>query len=108
MIGAIDSAFLQFGLYDTWNMKIHLDEEDCAMLKDKLIMLIDDNGTDTELVLDRCNARHYPFADNGMFDDRHDPSHDVSKFKPGRPVPIEFQLHSRDFCTPTKPKVTKD
>lgn len=38
MIGAIDSAFLQFGLYDTWNMKIRLDEEDCAMLKDKLVL----------------------------------------------------------------------
>lgn len=38
MIGAIDSALLQFGLYDTWNMKIRLDEEDCAMLKDKLVL----------------------------------------------------------------------
>lgn len=103
MIGAINSAFLQLGLYDTWNMKIRVDEEDCAMLKDKLrtysilgkawtrdaigpvlnfsakeelvsdhVLLMDDDGKDTELVMDRCNTNHYPFAHNGMSDDSDD------------------------------------
>ena len=139
VIGKIDDPWLhQLGRYDSWCIKILLNQEDKRILKAGLKKhgILGETGAgefpahrvnfsakkdyvDEQLRMmdDQSNrqgleviveSKCYPFTYDGTRTSNPDPGHSVSQFKRGRTVAVEFQIHSRDFSTQTDPTGTKD
>ncbi len=135
VIGPIKYASLEYGSFNTWNVKV-----DCEMsvldgirnflktqgiLGDEWVKNEDpwismsstknhvrdqislmDDGEEKEWMESLCNGGKFPFTYDGIADRNPNPGHDIEEFRRGRFVAVEFSAHAINFKSKTNPEGT--
>lgn len=132
-IGTIENAWLEFGLYKSWNIKVTLPNNELKDLQDKLrahgilgsawtgaemeqklnissrkqyvddLLSLIEDTGDREYLEELTQLGRFPFTYNGITDTDPNPGHAVDEFVPGRTVAVQFQVHSLNFRTAKNP-----
>ena len=132
VIGSIRYASLEYGKFDTWNVKVDCEpgildglrgfQKTKGPLGEEWVEVMDpwisisstevhvrdqislmEDGEEKEWMEGVCDGKKFPFTYDGIADVNPNPGHEIEEFRRGRFVAVEFSAHSINFRTKTNP-----